>query len=724
MKIKLKKQTKAVLALLVAVNAWASVGRGQNADILIQDFEDGDYGRWTVSGSAFGVAPARGTLPGQMPVDGYQGQGLVNSFNGGDGATGRLVSPPFKIERKHVRFLIGGGGWPAKTCMNLVLDGKVVRTATGPNTEPGGSERLQAAQWDVAEFIGKDASLEIVDDATGGWGHINVDQIVQSDAAIQAPVIRWDVTRDILIEKPYLNFPVKNGAPKKRVTLSIAGEELHGVDIELADGDPDWWAFFDAAPFRGKTLTVKVNRLAEGSKGLRSVDQTRQIRDAGDLYREPLRPQFHFTSRRGWLNDPNGLVYFKGEYHLFYQHNPYGWNWGNMHWGHAVSRDLVRWKELPVALHPDQHGTMYSGSAVVDWNNTAGFQTGREPALVAMFTAAGRPFTQGLAYSNDRGRTWTKYEQNPVLRHIVAENRDPKVVWFAPDNKWVMSLYLDHNDFALFSSPDLKRWTKLSDFKLPGDAECPNFFPLALDGKTNNQRWVFFGANGVYSVGGFNGREFAPETQPQRLHNGNCWYAAQVFSDLPAADGRCILIPWGRLPDGEIFRGMKFNQMMGLPVELTLHAAGAGGATIRVHPARELASLRKRTHALKPQRLNAESNPLAGITGELFEIEAVLKVEAAGETTFDLRGIPVVYHAASQKLSCLGHESTLIPKDGQISLRLFVDRQAVDIFGDDGRLYMPMAMRMAPENRTLKLSCKAGYAEVVSLNVHELRSAW
>lgn len=692
-------------------------------DLIVADFEGADYGAWRVTGTAFGPGPAQGKWPNQMPVDGFQGSGLVNSFRGGDGETGRLTSPGFKIERRYLQFLIGGGGWEGKTCMNLLLGGKVVRTATGPNTASGGSERLEPAQWDVAEFLGKTVSLEIVDDATSTWGHINVDQIVQSDQRIDVPILQANVTCDVAVTKPYLNFPVKNGALMKRVTLAVGGKELHGFDIELADGPPDWWAFFDATSLHGKTVTVKVNKLTDASTGLSAIDQTTEIKAAQDLYREPLRPQFHFTSRRGWLNDPNGLVYYGGEYHLFYQHNPYGRNWGNMHWGHAVSKDLVHWQELPIALYPDEHGTMFSGSAVVDWNNTAGFQAGKEPALVAMFTAAGKPFTQGLAYSNDRGRTWTKYENNPVMGHMVAENRDPKLVWYAPENKWVMSLYLDHNDFAIFSSTNLKHWDQLSDFKLPDDSECPNFFPLPLAGNTNDQRWIFFGANGVYSVGKFDGKKFTPEAPPQRLQSGNCWYASQVFSDIPARDGRCILIPWGRLPDDTIFHGMKFNQMMGLPVELMLRSTGSDGPTLEVNPVRELTALRRHTQTIRPQPLT-EANLLAGIKGDLVEIEAVLKVENTGEIVFDLRGVPLVYRVGSQKLSCLGRQVTLKPKDGKIALRIFVDRGAVDIFGAAGRLYMPMAAKMSPENQTLKLACKNGTATVESLQIHELQSAW
>ena len=714
---------KSKYLILVVLGTGLCCAHAQRPDILVADFEGANYGAWKVTGTAFGNGPAHGTLPNQMTVDGFQGNGLINSYNGGDGSTGTLTSPPFKVERKYLQFLIGGGGWEGKTCMNLLVDGKVVRTATGPNTEPGGSERLQPAQWDVDEFDGRNAVLQIVDDATGGWGHINVDQIVQSDRRIDASVMSFNLTRDLYIDDQYLNFPVKNGAPMRHVSVLVDGKMERAFDIELADGKPDWWAFLNTAPFLGQTVTIKVDKLPGDSAGLSAIGQSVEIQDSSNLYHESLRPQFHFTSRHGWLNDPNGLVFYQREYHLFYQHNPYGWNWGNMHWGHAVSKDLVHWKELPVALYPDEHGTMYSGSAVVDWHDTAGFQTGDDPALVAMMTAAGHPFTQEIAFSNNRGRTWAKYDNNPVLGHIAAENRDPKVVWFAPENKWVMALYLDHNDYALFSSPDLKNWQKLSEVNLPGDAECPNFFPMPLDSDPHNMRWVFFGASGIYLVGKFDGYKFTPETQPQLLQHGNCWYAAQIYSDIPASDGRCILIPWGRLPDGEIFRGMPFNQMMGLPVELALRSTSSG-VSLTVNPVRELKSLRQTTHAIKRQTLLPKNNPLAGIHGDLFEIEAEIAVGDAKEISFDLRGVPVLYDVANQMISCMDKRAALAPQDGKISLHMYVDRASVDIYGGEGHLYMPMAQALSPVNQTLNLSCKGGKAGIVSLKVYELRSAW
>ena len=541
--------------------------------------------------------------------------------------------------------------------------------------------------------------------------------------SVEAPAQQSDTTREMKIEKPYLNFPVKNGAPMRHISVLFTGSEVRAFDIELADGKPDWWAFMDATPFQGKAVTIQVDKLPDGSTGLSSVNESSEIEDSGDLYNEPLRPQFHFTSRRGWLNDPNGLVYFKGEYHLCYQHNPYGWNWGNMSWGHAVSKDLVHWHELPVALYPDEHGTMFSGSAVVDWHNTAGFQTGGQPALIAMVTAAGDSFTQEIAYSNDRGRIWTKYEKTPVLGHIAAQNRDPKVAWFAPEKKWVMALYLDHNDYEILESKDLKQWNKLQDFTLPGDAECPNFFEIPLDGDARNPRWVFFGASGVYVVGKFDGHRFTPETQPRHLESGNCWYASQVFSDIPAKQNRSILIPWGRLPNGDMFRGMPFNQMMGLPVELTLHSESSG-AVLHVSPVREFASLREHKQKIPPQAITSGVNPSAGIQGDLFEIEAQIAIGTAKEIRFDLRGVPVTYDVSGRKLSCLGCLADLAPVDGEINLHIFVDRASVDIYGGDGTLYMPTATDLSPDNRELNLSNVGGEARIVSMTVYELKSAW
>ena len=366
------------LSCLIICSLSLTVARAQRSDIVINDFEGTNYGDWQATGTAFGGGPAAGDLPGLMHVDGFHGARLVNSYSGGDDSTGTLTSPPFRLERNFLQFLIGGGGWEHKTCMNLLVDGRMVRTATGPNTESGGSENLSIQQWNVSSFSNQMAVIQIVDQAAGTWGHINVDDIVQTDQQIPGLVQSRPASRTLLVERHYLTLPVKNGGPMRHMTVSAGGKVEREFDIELADGDPSWWAFLDLMPFQGREIELAVNKMPDNSAGLKSMEQSDQIRTAGELYNESRRPQFHFTSRCGWLNDPNGLVFYAGEYHLFYQHNPYGWNWGNMHWVHAVSPDLVHWKELPAALYPDALGTMYSGSAVVDWNNTAGFQRDRK----------------------------------------------------------------------------------------------------------------------------------------------------------------------------------------------------------------------------------------------------------------------------------------------------------------------------------------------------------
>ncbi|WP_281262293.1 GH32 C-terminal domain-containing protein [Saccharothrix carnea] len=244
---------------------------------------------------------------------------------------------------------------------------------------------------------------------------------------------------------------------------------------------------------------------------------------------ETYRPQFHFTPERNWMNDPNGLVHHKGEYHLFYQHNPNGNSWGDMSWGHAVSRDLVHWEELPVAISHDDEEMVFSGSAVVDHANTSGFGTADEPAMVAVYTSSlkiGGRQAQSLAYSTDRGRTWTKYADNPVLDIGSTEFRDPEVQWYEPTRSWLMAVALaTERKIRFYSSKDLKSWEPLSDFGPAGATggvwECPDLFPLPVDGDPGKTKWVLVvsinpggiagGSAAQYFVGDFDGTRFTAD---------------------------------------------------------------------------------------------------------------------------------------------------------------------------------------------------------------------
>jgi len=445
-------------------------------------------------------------------------------------------------------------------------------------------------------------------------------------------------------------------------------------------------------------------------------------------YREVYRPQFHFTPKTNWTNDPNGLMFYKGEYHLFFQHNPFGINWGHMTWGHAVSPDMVRWTQLDHAIHPDELGTIFSGSGVVDWGNTAGFQTGEEAVLVCIYTSAGgtspesegQPFTQSIAYSNDRGRTWTKYEGNPVLGHVAARNRDPKVIWHEPTGKWVMALFLDGNDYALFGSPDLKEWSRLSDVHIEGASECPDFFELPVDGDPADTRWVFWGASGNYLLGSFDGTTFTPEGESLRSNWGAHCYAAQTWSDVPPSDGRRLQIAW--MAKGE-YPGMPFNQQMSFPRELTLRTT-PDGIRLFIAPVREIEGIREHSHRWEGQPLSPGENPLAGLRGELFDIRAEIDPGTATEVGFTLRGEPVRYDVGTETLSCLGKDAPLRLQDGRIRLQILLDRTSIEVFGNDGRVSMPTCFLPGLDDRSLGIYASGGDARVLSLEVHELRSAW
>lgn len=694
-----------LLSLLISLSAAAA----EREDLLVADFEGETYGAWQVTGTAFGHGPAQGALPHQMPVTGFKGKGLVNSFHGGDPSTGTLTSPPFKVQRKYVNFLIGGGKHPGETCINLLVGGKVVRTATGPNDRPGGSEHLDWHTWDVEEFDGKDVVIQIVDRHTGGWGHINIDHIVQSDRKLQAEPAR----RELLIDSRYLHLPVQTGAPKRRMRFLVDGKTVRDFEIELPEGEPGFWVFSDVANFKGKRLEIAVEALPAASSALAAITQGNAIRGAEELYREKQRPQFHFTSRRGWLNDPNGLVYSQGEYHLFYQHNPYGCGWGNMHWGHAVSKDLVHWQELPLALYPQRFGDWcFSGSALVDRHNISYFQEGSEDVLVAAYTSTGRG--ESIAYSNDRGRTWTDYLGNPVVQH---RGRDPRILWHEPTKRWVMAVYDEVDktrNIAFYTSPDLKGWTFQS--RIAGFYECPDLFELPVEGKADNRKWVLSAADGKYMLGQFNGTSFTAESGKHQLRYGN-FYAAQTFSDTP--DGRRLQIGWA---SGITFPGMPFNQQMTFPCALTLRET-ADGVRLFAEPVREIDNLHGKKHAWTDRTLTPKENLLQGITGELFDIRAEFEVAGAEAFGFTIRGMPVVYDVKRQEISCNQRTAPLKPVAGKIWLRLLIDRGSFEIFGNDGRVALSVGVASEGADRSLK-SLTRGNTHLPSLEVFEVKSAW
>jgi fructan beta-fructosidase len=682
-------------------------GANEQADpsqITIADFEGGTYGDWKATGTAFGEHPAKGTLPGQMDVKGFKGECLVNSFLNGDTATGTLTSPEFQIDRPFISFLIGGGGFAGKTCMNLIVDGKTVRSATGQNTHPGGSEELSIEFWDVSEFRGKTARIVIVDDATGGWGHINVDNIVQSDAKPRN-------TREIKLTEHYLLLPVRHGEAKRRTQILVDGVAVREFDIELS-ARPEWFAHVDVSAWIGKDAVVRAKGVSAGNPSLDLIAPSATIWNSEQLYREPLRPQIHFSSRRGWLNDPNGMVYSKGQYHLFYQHNPYGWAWGNMHWAHAVSSDLTHWEELPIALYPVKYGDWaFSGSAVVDKADSSGWKLGDRDVLVAAYTSTGRG--ECIVYSNDQGRTWTEYERNPVVKHA---GRDPRLLWHEQSRQWVMAVYDEFEGkrwIAFHTSPDLKSWTFQS--RIEGFFECPDIFELPVDGDDNNRKWVLTAADSDYMIGTFDGHAFSNETQKLKGNLGRGFYAAQTFSNDPK--GRIVQIGWLQAPSP----AMAFNQCMSIPIELKLVSTAQGPRLAR-WPVSELAGLREKTLDLRAKEIAPGANALAEFTGEILEVEAVFEPAESKVVEFLIRGIKVAYDSEKQELSVQERRVPAPLINGKQHLRLFLDRTVLEVFASDGLTYVPMPLIPAADNLTMSLSVRGGSAKFEQLSVHRLSS--
>lgn len=714
-------------ALLAAVAAGGLAG----ADLPFAGFDDASFGAWTVEGTAFGPGPAPGPWPGQGPVLGYRRRGLANSAFGGDAATGRLISPSFAIERPTISFLIGGGRNRDRTRIDLVIEGRVVRSSSGPNQKPAGRDALELDFWDVAEFIGRTGQLELVDEATESpWGHLLVDEIVFEDAP--RPRLIRDPKRTMRIEAAYLRLPVKNGGPRRRLAVWARGEEQHFLEVQLADGEPDWWATLDVRDLAGADVTLRVDKLPKGSSGLEQIEgSARPEPDHAALYGERLRPTVHFSPDAGWLNDPNGLVFYRGRYHLFFQHNPYGTISENKHWGHATGPDLLHWEQAAPALVPDAAGYIYSGSAVVDWENTSGLGTRENPPLVLIYSAAGNPTTQRLAYSLDGGTTFTKYAGNPVLPQVAPGNRDPRVFWHAASRRWIMALYVGvqrpgkqgevkkTDTIHFFTSPDLTQWELASVSE--GFFECPDLFELPVPGAGGGTRWVLCGAGGEYQIGSFDGRVFHAETPRLAWSAGRGYYAAQTAVALVPGDPRRIRVAWLRAGAP----GMNFTQALSVPMELSLRATDEGLRLAAV-PVAEFERLRGNilaSHA--PETVTGTCALLPQAATDAFELE--LEWTASPEAVAELKiGDTLIRHDVRAGELISGNvRARIAPRaDGTYALRAIVDRTSIELFAQEGLTVLPLASLRPPNGWTCTLRPIAGNLRLNRASAYALESIW
>ncbi len=686
---------------------------GAADDVTIADFKTTPLpANWLVEGYAFGAR-----TPGSQ-----RQQAVETTPNQRQYQMGKLTSPEFTIEQDYLVMELDGTYHPEKCCVALVVDGRDVRRVS-----PGELGNHSPSSMDVREFLGKNVRLEVRDDHFNGW--VELGCVFQSDLprkGAQGKIPSWEpACFETKIDEAYLLLPLYvDAAPIQPVTIEIGGDKRLVCDMSLAMGDTaNYQPIFDLTSHQDETLRVLYHKTEESRTNqlirLSSEIPEHEIRDSS--------PAFHVHCRFGKLNDPNGLVYHDGQYHLFHQ---YYYGVRAKHWAHYVSTDLVHWQECPIGLFPDETGSMHSGSAAVDWHNTGGFQTGDSPAIIAAFTGSrgmGGPDklqVQGIAYSTDGGRTFTKYARNPVLGESrlktlqTDHSRDPKIFWYSPtrgmdskaeDGHWVMILFED-GGHSVFTSDNLKEWEKTGSIQ--GFHECPELFPLAVDGDPENIRWVMYGANGEYHIGSFDGKTYRPETPKKlRFNHGGRYYAAQTFSDTPGRPPRRIQVGWQA-------------DQISFPVELSLRTTPLGLRLCSL-PVREIAKLYEDTTILDSRQLGEnDASLLKTFDSGLYDIDLQADVSQAKRVILTVRGKTIRYDVGTSQLSCGKWKVTLPHAEGRLNLRILVDNCSIDLHaGDAGLVYMPMYFGPL-SSKKLDLHVEDGSITLDRLRVHELKSMW
>lgn len=523
--------------------------------ITVEDFESCDISSWKAEGNAFqSVVKSVSDLPG---LKGFQGEHFVASEPadvGGAPLQGALTSGGFTVEKDFLNFLFGGKAnryFLRTIAVELLVDGEAVRVSSPHFSK---DMDMEWYSWDVQDLKGKTAQVRIRMD--GGFNQrfgqddrqIAFDFLCMSDNKLSN--FNDILDKEITASKKYLLIPASNDGASSTLSLLADGQNVLGTtqSVTLARDDAEYMIPVDISVYKGQKLTVRLTQVYDDDLGVTGICQSD---DKGFDYNERYRPKYHFSPDFGWTNDPNGMVYYDGEYHLAYQYNPYGTKHSNMHWGNAVSEDLIHWTDLPFIIAPDELGSIFSGSSTVDVDNAAGFG---ENAIVAMYTSAGRGQRQSIAYSNDRGRTFTKFEGNPVLDDQARQPnfRDPKLLRYG--DKWIVAIAAG-DVIAFYESADLKNWTHLSDFgKGVGSHaavwECPDLMRMEYDGK---EKWALIvninpgGPNGgsvaQYFIGNFDGVNFKADELPYPLwlDEGVDNYAGVTFGNT---GDRHIFMGW------------------------------------------------------------------------------------------------------------------------------------------------------------------------------------
>lgn len=480
----------------------------------------------------------------------------------------------------------------------------------------------------------------------------------------------------MLITSKYLIVPINMQMDRKTVLLSDKeGKLIFDFDANVDPLTPRFHAYLDVERFRGMELEVSIH------PEIMAFDFGQTDEKPGDVRDDYLRPAVHFSADIGWLNDPNGLVYHDGIYHLFYQINPIQPTFGSMHWGHATSTDLMHWVDGDIALHPDDMGTMFSGSGIIDKKNVSGLSPDGTTMLLFYTTAAehtrtskGKTFSQCLAYSTDGGKTVKKYEKNPIVRNYGWGNRDPKVVWVDELDCYVMAIYLQDSScvYRLLESKNLLDWTPIQDITIgQGVEECPDFYPLYADGE---RKWVFIGANDTYLVGHFDGekRQLVFESTPKKLHYGNASFAGQTYSGIADRTVRMVC---------NVFRetGTKFSSQMGIPQEMSLEKL-CGNYYLKAKPVREFDALSGKTETYHGQTKAVLSTRAA------YDI-TVKAPRTAGSFHLSLFGTRIRIAPIENRLTCGDTVVPLTLMGGDTEVRFIIDTFTVECYLEGGLRY-------------------------------------
>lgn len=518
----------------------------------------------------------------------------------------------------------------------------------------------------------------------------------------------------IEITRKYLIFPVNTSIGKKRMTFLKDGSSVYALNIRLDNLSPDYEAYIDMSRFMGETLELVMNPYMKVT--YREADEI----DLPDLDHEPTRPQIHFSPKIGWNNDPNGMIYVGGTYHMFYQYNPTEPKWDNMHWGHAVSPDMIHWEEKDVVLFPSDDGMKFSGSAIVDEQNLLGLQQGDTPTVVLYHTVT-EPSRQCIAYSTDNLKTVIDAAETPIIPNLVGYNRDPKVVYCDELKCYVMALYMEKDIYALFSSADLRNWKKFQELHLPGDSECPDLF--VLTDANGNRKWCLMGASDKYIVGEFKNGHYV-QTQPvMSLHYGNSAYAGQTYSNLP--NNRVVRVVWDSSKRQWPFLHSKTNGQMGIPTQYGLEEV-EGTYYITATPVEEFACLYESQtvyesiKTAKGQSLKVELQPKP----HQFRIKG--KWNDAAKLDVTIFGCKFQCDFVDNALKFDDREMPISVTNGDLDLTIIVDTCSFEIFTDNGKAYMAMINGATICDWNLpwmEVSSDMDY-ELNCLEVTPLRSIW